>query len=284
MLQVRSDGCKYKDKLYAVGEQIPMSDPCAICTCTFSGEIACTFSECPGDAFGVPPYPSNATQQEITVGKYKNCYYYHSLDKCCGLPKCPSDDELNKSPKCVYAQKMYNLGDKIYPTEDKCKTCVCSANWNANTFLSSSSCRTIECDLNKKLLARGCVPVYHESHCCPIEYKCPPPTAEERKQLCALNPDVGPCTALLQRYFFNDTSKACELFMYGGCAGNENNFETLNECQQFCTQFPPVTPATDMNKCNFGETSYSIGHKLIFDKCVECTCVVPPDYTCIHKC
>ena len=36
------------------------------------------------------------------------------------------------------------------------------------------------------------------------------------------------------RYFHNSTSGLCEQFIYGGCEGNDNNFETLKECQERC--------------------------------------------------
>uniref|UniRef100_A0A8C3YCS6 BPTI/Kunitz inhibitor domain-containing protein n=1 Tax=Catagonus wagneri TaxID=51154 RepID=A0A8C3YCS6_9CETA len=44
--------------------------------------------------------------------------------------------------------------------------------------------------------------------------------------LCQLPPAGGPCKAALRRYYYNSTSTACEPFMYGGCQGNANNFET----------------------------------------------------------
>ncbi|KAM7048816.1 tissue factor pathway inhibitor isoform 2-T2 [Acridotheres tristis] len=51
---------------------------------------------------------------------------------------------------------------------------------------------------------------------------------------CALKADDGPCKAIHLRYFFNIKSRKCEVFEYGGCHGNENNFLTLEECQQKC--------------------------------------------------
>ncbi|KAH0619351.1 hypothetical protein JD844_019396 [Phrynosoma platyrhinos] len=38
------------------------------------------------------------------------------------------------------------------------------------------------------------------------------------------------------RYFYNPASKSCEEFIYGGCLGNENNFQTLEQCRLTCTE------------------------------------------------
>ncbi|NXR44430.1 TFPI1 inhibitor, partial [Hippolais icterina] len=51
---------------------------------------------------------------------------------------------------------------------------------------------------------------------------------------CAMKADDGPCKAIHIRYFFNIKSHKCEVFEYGGCHGNENNFLTLEECQEKC--------------------------------------------------
>ena len=51
---------------------------------------------------------------------------------------------------------------------------------------------------------------------------------------CEQNFDIGPCRALVSRYFFNKQTKNCELFMYGGCDGNENNFENYDLCMKTC--------------------------------------------------
>ncbi|XP_042300955.1 tissue factor pathway inhibitor isoform X3 [Sceloporus undulatus] len=59
--------------------------------------------------------------------------------------------------------------------------------------------------------------------------------------ICAMKADHGPCKALHDRYHFNIKTRQCELFNYGGCQGNENNFLTLQECQEKC-----IVPVADL--------------------------------------
>ncbi|MBN1655655.1 MAG: BPTI/Kunitz domain-containing protein [Deltaproteobacteria bacterium] len=52
--------------------------------------------------------------------------------------------------------------------------------------------------------------------------------------ICSLPPVIGPCEALIPRFFFNADTGQCEQFNYGGCQGNANNFETIQQCRQAC--------------------------------------------------
>ena len=52
--------------------------------------------------------------------------------------------------------------------------------------------------------------------------------------ICELPSEVGPCRGQYPRWFFNTTSRECELFLYGGCQGNQNQFETIHECIDHC--------------------------------------------------
>ena len=52
--------------------------------------------------------------------------------------------------------------------------------------------------------------------------------------ICALEPDSGPCLAYFPSYFFNTASFECEKFIYGGCGGNENRFFLLESCRKTC--------------------------------------------------
>ncbi|KFD55347.1 hypothetical protein M514_03687 [Trichuris suis] len=51
---------------------------------------------------------------------------------------------------------------------------------------------------------------------------------------CYLSMEPGPCTASIYRWFYNTYTKRCELFVYGGCEGNGNNFVSKEACEQKC--------------------------------------------------
>lgn len=55
--------------------------------------------------------------------------------------------------------------------------------------------------------------------------------------LCLLDKDTGPCRARVPRFYFNKETGMCEEFVYGGCLGNINNFNTKEECEGICKDF-----------------------------------------------
>uniref|UniRef100_A0ABM5G4V9 Kunitz/BPTI-like toxin n=1 Tax=Pogona vitticeps TaxID=103695 RepID=A0ABM5G4V9_9SAUR len=61
-------------------------------------------------------------------------------------------------------------------------------------------------------------------------------------EICHLLPDPGPCRGAIVRYFYNTKTKKCEEFIYGGCHGNKNNFETLKDCHYTCEEKPGTCP------------------------------------------
>ncbi|MFN3201157.1 MAG: BPTI/Kunitz-type proteinase inhibitor domain-containing protein [Bradymonadia bacterium] len=67
--------------------------------------------------------------------------------------------------------------------------------------------------------------------------QCPP------VDICQLPADSGPCEAAIQAWFYNAETNNCEEFLYGGCMGNENRFDSLEACQQRCDfDLPPPPP------------------------------------------
>ncbi|XP_078018487.1 actinia tenebrosa protease inhibitors-like [Epinephelus lanceolatus] len=52
--------------------------------------------------------------------------------------------------------------------------------------------------------------------------------------ICNAPPERGQCMAFFKYYFYNSISMSCEIFTYGGCGGNRNNFKNKKECMQSC--------------------------------------------------
>lgn len=67
---------------------------------------------------------------------------------------------------------------------------------------------------------------------------------------CVDQPQSGRCLAEFRSYYYNPKTGCCEGFVYGGCGGNGNRYETLEECRDGCEKAngfqqlcppPPVT-------------------------------------------
>ncbi|KAL3864750.1 hypothetical protein ACJMK2_006406 [Sinanodonta woodiana] len=51
---------------------------------------------------------------------------------------------------------------------------------------------------------------------------------------CFKQPDPGPCSLINLRWYYNSFTRSCERLWYGGCLGNDNNFETPWQCYNAC--------------------------------------------------
>ncbi|XP_034752604.1 BPTI/Kunitz domain-containing protein-like isoform X7 [Etheostoma cragini] len=69
------------------------------------------------------------------------------------------------------------------------------------------------------------------------------------EEVCEQAPEPGPCEAAIPRYFYNSSSMSCQLFIYGGCQGNQNNFETEKECMQRCHTEGVCVKAPEIGPC-----------------------------------
>ncbi|GFT29914.1 VWFC domain-containing protein [Nephila pilipes] len=155
--------CLYQNEEYKVGEKIKLTDQCQVCKCIDenSPHIVCRHRECP----------------QLDPVQGQNCHPVYEKNKCCASGyECVGNEIQNGSESsgavCIHDNVTYPLGAKIYPSDDLCLICECLENWNG---INNSSCYQQECVFEKKkhLLEMGCIPVYHESKCCPIEYYCP---------------------------------------------------------------------------------------------------------------
>ncbi|XP_047247421.1 amyloid-like protein 2 isoform X3 [Girardinichthys multiradiatus] len=70
---------------------------------------------------------------------------------------------------------------------------------------------------------------------------------EEVKAVCTLEAETGPCRASMPRWHFDIRQRKCVSFIYGGCAGNRNNFDSEEYCMAVCKHLtlPPTPQPTD---------------------------------------
>ncbi|XP_047467566.1 kunitz-type protease inhibitor 1a [Mugil cephalus] len=59
-------------------------------------------------------------------------------------------------------------------------------------------------------------------------------TPEQSEHHCMAPMKPGPCRGSFPRYHYNAASEKCELFMFGGCRENLNNYLTMQECTNAC--------------------------------------------------
>ena len=67
---------------------------------------------------------------------------------------------------------------------------------------------------------------------------------------CNSKPDTGPCLALFPRFYFDQDHKTCKRFDYGGCLGNNNNFQTKEICSEACQDKPIADGKYSIFQCN----------------------------------
>lgn len=63
----------------------------------------------------------------------------------------------------------------------------------------------------------------------------------EGSEVCSLPKVTGPCDGKYPSYFYNKSSGQCESFLFGGCLGNGNRFDTIEQCRETCDYKPNST-------------------------------------------
>ncbi|KAM7396048.1 hypothetical protein PAMA_007363 [Pampus argenteus] len=56
----------------------------------------------------------------------------------------------------------------------------------------------------------------------------------QRKARCTEPPRTGPCRASHTRWYYDPLNRQCFRFTFGGCDGNDNNFEATDKCSETC--------------------------------------------------
>ncbi|XP_054452381.1 kunitz-type protease inhibitor 2 [Anoplopoma fimbria] len=59
-------------------------------------------------------------------------------------------------------------------------------------------------------------------------------SAADYAEHCGAEPQVGPCRAAFQHWYYNSETGSCQSFIYGGCRGNKNNYVSKESCMATC--------------------------------------------------
>ncbi|XP_054853894.1 actinia tenebrosa protease inhibitors-like [Eublepharis macularius] len=131
----------------------------------------------------------------------------NNIPKHCTLP-------LEQGPcKAAFPRYYYNT------QTNKCEKFIYGGcKGNANNFLEKEDCAQ-EChSVGGVTISRNNIPTH-----------------------CSLPPEQGFCKAAFPRYYYNTQRNKCEKFIYGGCNGNANNFQNMEDCTQECYGIGRVT-------------------------------------------
>uniref|UniRef100_A0A5F9D3Y9 BPTI/Kunitz inhibitor domain-containing protein n=1 Tax=Oryctolagus cuniculus TaxID=9986 RepID=A0A5F9D3Y9_RABIT len=65
-------------------------------------------------------------------------------------------------------------------------------------------------------------------------FNCGKKCLDLRKDVCSMPKETGPCLAFIPRWWYDKEREICTEFIYGGCNGNNNNFQTEAICLVIC--------------------------------------------------
>uniref|UniRef100_A0A667HTB0 Amyloid beta precursor like protein 2 n=1 Tax=Lynx canadensis TaxID=61383 RepID=A0A667HTB0_LYNCA len=89
------------------------------------------------------------------------------------------------------------------------------------------------------------------------------------KAVCSQEAMTGPCRAVMPRWYFDLSKGKCVRFIYGGCGGNRNNFESEDYCMAVCKAMIPPTPLPTNDVDVYFETSADDNEHARFQKAKE---------------
>ncbi|XP_030007259.1 kunitz-type protease inhibitor 2 [Sphaeramia orbicularis] len=72
--------------------------------------------------------------------------------------------------------------------------------------------------------------------------------ASDYEENCMVTSDPGPCRAAFPAFYYDHKTSTCRSFTYGGCRGNKNRYNTMEECTNRCSQGAGDTHALTRNR------------------------------------
>lgn len=67
-----------------------------------------------------------------------------------------------------------------------------------------------------------------------VPQRTPVPPSITIPEQCRLPRESGPCHGYYQRWYYSMENRQCQMFIYGGCDGNMNRYNTFEHCDAVC--------------------------------------------------
>ena len=83
----------------------------------------------------------------------------------------------------------------------------------------------------------------------------------DKKVICTLPQETGPCEESIPSFYFNSKNGQCERFTYSGCAGNNNRFSSKRDCEVVCGKKNICTQPQEKGTCKDEITNYYFNFK-----------------------
>ena len=201
----------------------------------------------PGDCF--------AGDECLPHGDANACVPVPSGCPCAGVfePVCGADGRtyINAcEARCVQVEVVFNGMCK----DDPCALIDCEDGFTCE----DGRCVPDDCEDDRECEPDEiCIawPQEEPGYCvwigCDNDEQCRPGEHCVIEDICRAPAAVGPCDAAFQRWFYNFETSSCEQFTWGGCGGNDNNFESKDECEAICPghTVPKLSIAPRAGRC-----------------------------------
>lgn len=153
--------------------------------------------------------------------------------------KIPSKDFLKPTPSPSAHQQCQRRCAPI--NLDEAKLCGPGAD---PPYRSPQSGQLVDCGKTDCPSGYRCQLLPKQAVCCrDTESNKPAGALTVSSAICNQPKERGPCDKFELRFYYNKELGECKYFFWGGCEGNENNFERVEDCEKKCGQ-PKKTTAS----------------------------------------
>ncbi|XP_070492871.1 uncharacterized protein [Chironomus tepperi] len=170
--------CTFEGNDYKIGEVLPRN---------LTTESKCV-EECICSRYEEEPAKFLCTNSDCGISSFKvpGCInIYGDLNECCSTSIVCDDEEKEKLATCWDSDVEYHEGEKFISKSNPCYECLCHKDFDNTTIIEKNShCHKLNCEIElkyKSFIQRGCLPIFENDKCCPVDWKCFDSTKKNKK-------------------------------------------------------------------------------------------------------